>query len=122
MGGHAIHRRYARLRVLPRRAAHRTSENYTRFIILSRDDPPTIRGSNRKQTQFYALSEPSSVARLVQRGKIVSVHSTPPPPGAAGMFPSRVLVEVEAYPPTTVFGEDEGVRYLGSCDYRFEPE
>jgi len=113
--------------LLNKRKLMNQAGNYTRFLLLERDDPPLpLRSPPAGSTSIFALSDPEALSRIV--GKVISIHSRPAsaPPDDDSRFPTRTLVEVEFATtlrpddPRLRFGEEGAVRYLGSCDFRME--
>ena len=106
-----------------------SKDNYTRFLLLSRGDTPVPvlsppNGDSHELTHFFALSDPTSISRLVERGKVVSIHTRP---GGASdqIFPSKVLVELKLSSPYSdpadLFANERSIECMGYCASRIKP-
>ncbi|GMK54860.1 hypothetical protein CspeluHIS016_0114460 [Cutaneotrichosporon spelunceum] len=90
--------------------------NFTRFLLLSREAPPPPVADGPK-VAFYALRDIGSISAISHFGSVVSIHQRPAPAGAVSgvPFPRFALAEIRVNALTM---ETSGAILMGS----FNPE
>lgn len=93
------------------------SDNYTRFLLLSRRKEEVNGLGGGERTVFYACAQPSLVKALARGRTIRSVHQRPAPPATSSSspFPRWVLLELTGMGTGDHSTAERDVVYLGSC-------
>lgn len=74
------------------------SDNFTRFVLLSRADQEPLPAPSGERVEFYACPDASAVSDVVRAGKLHCVHTRPAPAGTVTQqfpvhLPRYALVE-----------------------------